>query len=283
MSECISVGLSQSYNHSINGRYIQARDLVLKFNISDLKLSDAKLTASYNRALVQLGLCAFSQGDYEICKQNLDEICSTFRLKELLCQSVPKAALEKEDLSNLMPFYLHLDVDLVETVFMICLLLLEVPYLLNTDIDSQKKQVNKFFLRLWQHYEKNTLYGQPENYRDFIYQAIYDMAKGEWKSCYEKVEQLDLWKKMPKGEAILADLKNKIKEQAFKCFIFSMSKYYHTLKFNELSKLFDLEVTVTKKLIFTLIYKGVLNAKLDAASDSIIFTSTDTNQLAVAG
>ena len=84
--QCILSGLLESYNHSINGRYIQARDLILKYHIPDLGISDAKITAAYNRALVQLGFCAFEQGDYDSCKQNLDEICSTFRLKELLCQ-----------------------------------------------------------------------------------------------------------------------------------------------------------------------------------------------------
>jgi translation initiation factor 3 subunit C len=84
-NQAIVTGLRESYNHSINGRFIQARDLFLKYQVPELGISDAGTTSAYNRALVQLGSCAFMLGEYEQAKQHLDEICSTFRLKELLC------------------------------------------------------------------------------------------------------------------------------------------------------------------------------------------------------
>lgn len=276
-------GLLESYNHSVNGRYTQARDLILKYHIPDLGISDAKITAAYNRALVQLGFCSFQKGDYESCKQSLDEICSTFRLKELLCQSIPKAAVDREDKTNILPYHLHISIEKIETIFMLCLLLIEVPYLLSGDLDGQKKQVNKFFLRLWQYYEKNILYGEPENYRDFIYQAIHEMAKGDWQSCYDSVTKLDLWKKLPNSEAILADLELKIKEQAFKCFIFSMSRSLHTLKFDQLAALFNLEMPQIQKIIFEVIHKKQLSARLDSSSNSIVFVNQISNDLESAG
>lgn len=51
-NQAIVTGLRESYNHSINGRFAQARDLFLKFQVPELGISDAGTTAAYNRALV---------------------------------------------------------------------------------------------------------------------------------------------------------------------------------------------------------------------------------------
>lgn len=109
--------------------------------------------------------------------------------------------------------------------------------------------------------------------------AVFDLAKGEWSECFKKIEQIDIWSKIANSTHILGLLKSKVKEQALKCFLFSMGRTLHTLKFSMLSSLFDLDVSAIKKILFSVIVKGQLNARVNAAEDSIVFTNSDSYSL----
>jgi len=49
------------------------------------------------------------------------------KTKELLSQGLPKNALDKDDRRKLIPYHMHINADLVDTVHLIVSMLLEIP------------------------------------------------------------------------------------------------------------------------------------------------------------
>ena len=50
--------------------------------------------------------------------------------------------------------------------------------------ELEKRNVNKLFQKLWNLYDKNEYNGPAENHKDFIYAALKELAKGDWKKCF---------------------------------------------------------------------------------------------------
>jgi translation initiation factor 3 subunit C len=70
------------YNHAINRRD-KAKDLFVMTNLSETITSrDFDSQVSYNRALVQLGISSFHQGNLYEAQQILSSICSTGKSRE---------------------------------------------------------------------------------------------------------------------------------------------------------------------------------------------------------
>lgn len=110
------------YNHAINYRE-KGKELLVVSTLSEVILhQDYYTQALYNRALVQLGLCAFQSGNIFEVQQFLYEMCSGARmrestnnvLKEYLAQGYSRLLAEKDiPKSKILPAYLHLNVDLI--------------------------------------------------------------------------------------------------------------------------------------------------------------------------
>ena len=275
------LGLYQSYNHSINGRYHEARDLLLQFYTPNKENAATSENVAYNRALVQLGFCAFQQGEIKKAKTALDDLCTNGKVKEQLMQAIPKNSPDRDDKRQLLPYHLHLSIEKIESIYVICVMLLEVPYLLTASKGiREKKSINKMFLKLWQFYEKNSVYGSSENYRDLIYCAIHEIAKGDWQKCTGFIVQLKFWKRLENSEKLLTFVKHQIKVQAFKCFILSMKRSFHVLNFETLSQLFSIDILDVRKVIFKMIHLKEINARMDAQSGSMVFGDDSMNDLA---
>jgi translation initiation factor 3 subunit C len=113
------------YNHAINYRE-KGKELLVISTLSEVILNQDYYTQTlYNRALVQLGLCAFRSGNMFEVQQFLYEMCCCARmrentkdvLKEYLAQGYSRLLGEKDiPKSKVLPAYLHLNVDLVESV-----------------------------------------------------------------------------------------------------------------------------------------------------------------------
>ena len=102
------------------------------YKIPETNTGEGSILMVYNRALVQLGICAFRKGMIVEAKEILDEICTQLRIKELLGQTMPKTSL-REDRRKLYPYHLHISFETVESVYLICVMLLEVyNHLLNS-------------------------------------------------------------------------------------------------------------------------------------------------------
>jgi translation initiation factor 3 subunit C len=148
------------YNHAVNYRE-KGKELLVVSTLSEVILhQDYYTQALYNRALVQLGLCAFRSGNMFEVQQFLYEMCSGARmrestkdvLKEYLAQGYSRLLGEKDiPKSKILPAYLHLNVDLVESVELVAGMLLELPYTLTEGGRITSKTFKKFYYE----YERN--------------------------------------------------------------------------------------------------------------------------------
>lgn len=113
----------------------------------------------FNRALVQLGISAFHQGNLYETQQILSYICSLGKSREenkesirrFLGQSKPdeKATIRHKTL----PYYLHFNIDVIEAVELIASMVLEIPFTLL----EGGKITSRSFKKVAYQYERSVL------------------------------------------------------------------------------------------------------------------------------
>ena len=98
--------------------------------------ADVGTQICHNRAMVQLGMCAFRLGMIVEAQGCLQEICGQQRQKELLAQGVQLARYnqqqitpeqEKLERQRQLPFHMHINLELLECIYLVCSMLMEIP------------------------------------------------------------------------------------------------------------------------------------------------------------
>lgn len=275
----VKTALLESYNHAINGKYRQARDLLLMFNIGDKSNPDLVVGSYYNRAMTALGLAAFRNGLIEECQDILDDICNSGKLKDLLNQTSTKGYSEREEKRSLIPYHMSMSIESIESAYFISVILNEAPALSNQMSEFEKKSTSKLFQKLWQFYEKNPLNGPPENHRDLIYCATKELLKGEWKNSFDFLNKLKIWSKLPDSENIKIKYIEIIKKQAFKAFVSNIKNTSHVLKFDRLAQIFEIPEKQLISLTCQMIYNKELEARIDSKTGCLITGKTELGDL----
>ena len=145
------------YNHAVNQRE-RGKELLMVSTIANVIESQDHYTQSvYNRTLAQLGIAAFVSGNMFEVQQFLYDLCSVAKLKEntrdvlkeYLAQGYSRTGEAVR--SKTLPAYLHLNVEMIETVELTASMLLEIPYTLT----EGGRITSKTFKRLFYEYERN--------------------------------------------------------------------------------------------------------------------------------
>jgi translation initiation factor 3 subunit C len=172
----------------MHGRYHQARDLLLMSHMQDtIQHADVTTQILYNRAVMQLGLAAFRRGYISECQTVLSEMFSTQRQKELLAQAIQRYGTQlspEQELiekRRLLPFHMHLNIELLEAAYLTSCMLVEIPLLASVDTEEQRRRIaSKTFKRLLDMADKQAFMGPPENTRDHVVKASKALQAGEW-------------------------------------------------------------------------------------------------------
>lgn len=118
----------------------------------------------YNRTMVQLGLCAFRAGMIAAAQSALHDIWSGGRVKELLAQGMMQRKQEKspDEIKNekkrQVPFHMHINLELIECVYFVSSMLLEVPHMAENG-DSSNRIISKPFRRQLDFYTRQVFNG----------------------------------------------------------------------------------------------------------------------------
>ncbi|TVY54234.1 Eukaryotic translation initiation factor 3 subunit C [Lachnellula cervina] len=273
--------LCQIYFLALHDNYYKARDMMLMSHLQEtINAFDVHSQILFNRTLVQVGLCAFRAGLVYEAQTTLQEICGSGRQKELLAQGVMiqrynQVSPEQERLERQrqLPFHMHINLELLECVYLTCSMLLEIPLLAQTGSspDIKKRVISKTYRRMLEYHERQIFTGPPENTRDHVMQASKALAAGEWKKATTFIHEIKIWELMAKPEAIKTMLSEQIQEEGLRTYLFTYAPYYDTLAVGTLSSMFELTDRKVAAIVSKMISHEELAAALDQVNSSIIF------------
>ncbi|KAK2681700.1 hypothetical protein RAB80_003493 [Fusarium oxysporum f. sp. vasinfectum] len=273
--------LCQVYFLALHGEYYKARDMMLMSHLQEnIPNFDVQSQILYNRTLVQVGLCAFRKGLVYEAQNTLQEICGSGRQKELLAQGVMmqrynQVSPEQERLEKQrqLPFHMHINLELLECVYLTCSMLLEIPLLAQTGSspDVKKRVISKTYRRMLEYHERQIFTGPPENTRDHVMQASKALAAGEWKKSIDFIHSIKIWDLMPSAEEIKTMLSKQIQEEGLRTYLFTYAPFYDTLSIETLSTMFELDSTKVAAVISKMISHEELAASLDQVTSTVIF------------
>ncbi|KAI1373048.1 eukaryotic translation initiation factor 3 subunit 8 N-terminus-domain-containing protein [Hypoxylon crocopeplum] len=273
--------LCQIYFLALHDEYYKARDMMLMSHLQETIGSfDVQTQILYNRTLVQVGLCAFRKGLVYEAQNTLQEICGSGRQKELLAQGVmiqryAQVSPEQERLEKQrqLPFHMHINLELLECVYLTCSMLLEIPLLAQTGSspDIKKRVISKTYRRMLEYHERQIFTGPPENTRDHVMQASRALAAGEWKKATNFIHSIKIWELMPNTDEIKTMLSKQIQEEGLRTYLFTYAPFYDTLAISTLSSMFELEDRKVSAIVSKMISHEELAAALDQVTSTVIF------------
>ncbi|KAJ5486198.1 hypothetical protein N7530_000498 [Penicillium desertorum] len=273
--------LCQIYFLALHDQYYKSRDLMLMSHLTEnIATFDVSTQILFNRTLVQIGLCAFRAGLIYEAQNTLSEICGSGRQKELLAQgiimqrySTVSPEQERLERQRQLPFHMHINLELLECVYLTSSALLEVPLMAQTSSapELRRRMISKTFRRMLDYNERQVFTGPPENTRDGVIAGAKALAAGDWKLSASTFAAIKIWDLMPQPELIKAMLSRQTQEEGLRTYLFTYAPYYDSLSISSLATMFELEPKKIVSIISRMISHEELAAALDQVNDAIIF------------
>ncbi|SAM00896.1 hypothetical protein [Absidia glauca] len=280
--------LCHIFHFALHNQFHKARDMLLMSHLQEsIHQADVATQILYNRAVVQIGLSAFRQGLIKESHACLQEIQGTGRAKELLAQGMqqnrygqqqPSPELEQLERQRQLPFHMHINLELLECVFLTSSMLLEIPGQAQAG-PNNKKFISRPFRRLLDFNERQAFAGPPENTRDHIMSAAKALASGEWERARDYILAIKVWDLLPDTDSIKSMLVRRIQEEGLRTYLFTYASYYSTLGVSQLSSMFDLPSHTIASIVAKLIWNEELAASLDQVSQCVVLHQVELSRL----
>jgi len=102
---------------------------------------------------------------------------------------------------------------MVETIYYIDCMLLEVISIQNDPYDQKKNTNKSFFRKNYDFYEKNQYFTLPENNKETVLTATKELIKGKWNTAFELVMGLKWMHSVGNAQLGIDNLKRIMKEK----------------------------------------------------------------------
>jgi len=252
--------------------------------------SDIPTQIIYNRALVQLGLCAFRAGMIRDAHNCLVDIQSLGRAKEMLAQGLllqrqqeRTPEQEKIEKRRQMPYHMHVNLELLECTYLVSALLQEIPYLAAHEFDARRRLISKNFHHVLRVSDRQPLLGPPESMREHIVAASKSMRKGDWRATTDFIinEKMNakVWSLFQDPDSVRAMIRQKIQEESLRTYLFTYSSIYDSISIESLAEMFELDLSVAVSTVSKMIINEELMASLDEPTQSIVMHRTEPTRL----
>ncbi|XP_053683335.1 eukaryotic translation initiation factor 3 subunit C [Sabethes cyaneus] len=283
--------LSHIFHHALHDNWFQARDLVLMSHLQEtIHHSDPPTQILYNRTMANLGLCAFRHGNIKDAHQCLVDLMMTGKPKELLAQGlVPQRqnerSLEQEKVEKQrqMPFHMHINLELLECVYLVSAMLLEIPYMAAHEFDARRRMISKTFYQQLRSSERQSLVGPPESMREHVVAAAKAMRHGDWNACanfiVNKKMNVKVWDLFYEADRVREMLTKFIKEESLRTYLFTYSNVYASISVPYLAEMFDLPKSKVHSLISKMIINEELMASLDDPTETVVLHRSEPSRL----
>ncbi|KAG0285145.1 Translation initiation factor 3 subunit c [Linnemannia gamsii] len=281
--------LCHIYHHALHNRFFVARDMLLMSHLQEtIHQADVTTQILHNRAMVQLGLCAFREGMIKEAQTCLQDISGTGRVKELLAQGLSPqrygaATPEQEKLERQrqLPFHMHINLELLECVYLTCSMLLEIPNMAQagSNPDGRKKVISKPFRRMLDYNSRQVFSGPPENTRDHIMGAAKSLSNGEWQKSIELINAIKIWELMPEAMKIKEMLGHKIQEEGLRTYLFANASHYSSVGLDQLAKMFDLPLASVISIVSKMVWNEELSASIDQVSNVVVLHHVEPSKV----
>ncbi|KAJ5201794.1 Eukaryotic translation initiation factor 3 subunit C [Penicillium cinerascens] len=273
--------LCQIYFLALHDQYYRSRDLMLMSHLSEnISNFDVSTQILFNRTLVQIGLCAFRAGLIYEAQTTLGEICGSGRQKELLAQgiilqrySTVSPEQERLERQRQLPFHMHINLELLECIYLTSSMFLEVPLMAQTSSapEMRRRMISKTFRRMLDYNERQVFTGPPENTRDGVIMSAKFLAAGDWKKAASMLASIKIWDLMPQPEKIKEMLSAQTQEEGLRTYLFTYAPFYDSLSISSLADMFELPAKKIAAIISRMISHEELGAALDQVNDAIVF------------
>uniref|UniRef100_A0A1L8DS53 Eukaryotic translation initiation factor 3 subunit C n=1 Tax=Nyssomyia neivai TaxID=330878 RepID=A0A1L8DS53_9DIPT len=283
--------LCHIYHHALHDNWFQARDLVLMSHLQEtIQHSDPPTQILYNRTMANLGLCAFRQGNIKDAHQCLVDLMMTGKPRELLAQGLlpqrqHERSLEQEKVEKQrqMPFHMHVNLELLECVYLVSAMLLEIPYMAAHEFDARRRMISKTFYQQLRSSERQSLVGPPESMREHVVAAAKAMRCGNWNACatfiVNKKMNTKVWDLFYEADRVREMLTKFIKEESLRTYLFTYSNVYSSISIPSLAAMFDLPKLKVHSLISKMIINEELMASLDDPTETVVMHRSEPSRL----
>lgn len=211
-----------------------------------------------------MGLAAFRAGHYSDSYQWLNDLCSLQKTKEVLGQGVSKQSPnEKEERKRQSLLHHYINVDLVDTVYLVDCMLQEVLPILSDPYDQKKYQNKSLFRKFLEFYEKNHHFTEPETSKELVLAATKELLKGRWEEAMQYLRQFKFWATMPASASALETLNQKVKSISIQTYLIFNKNSYENIQLSFLQNMFQIELQPIKTIVAKLIFNRDIPATMD--------------------
>jgi translation initiation factor 3 subunit C len=244
----------------------------------------------YNRTMVQLGLCGFRHAEIKEAHNALLDIQMGGRSKELLAQGLlpqrhheRSSEQEKIEKQRQMPFHMHINLEMLECVYLVSAMLIEIPYMAAHEYDARRRMISKSYYQQLRSSERQALVGPPESMREHVVAASKAMRNGDWVKCKNLIinDKMNgkVWDLFYEAEKVREMLGRKIQEESLRTYLFTYSKVYDSISVGTLAEMFDLEKSKVHAIVSKMIINEELMASLDEPTECMVMHRTEPSRL----
>jgi len=220
------------------------------------------------------------------------------RVKELLAQGLMpqhrhdrSPEQEKIERSRQVPFHMQLSLDVIECVYLVSAMLIEVPYIAEHEFDAKRRPISKTFYHQLRTLEKQSLTGPAESMREHVVAAARHMKKGDWRKCYNALvnEKMDrkVWHyfaiyeytKEDKKFGVKEMLRRKIREESLRTYLFTYSNVYDSVSIPRLAEMYEMDFAQVHSVVAKMIINQELAASMDEPTKTVVLHRTEPTRL----